>query len=87
MQKKWFNQLKIKNTNMLKNAYFAYLSLILSWLNHFFCILKLVESLFLHIWVGLTKSFGFFDFEFDLVTQEFNQMQQSQQNWLHNNAV
>jgi hypothetical protein len=29
----------------------------------------------------------FFDFEFDLVTQEFTQMQQSQNNWLHNTGV
>jgi hypothetical protein len=28
--------------------------------------------------------FGFFYFEFDLVNQEFTQMQQSQKNWSHN---
>jgi hypothetical protein len=49
MQKKRFNQLKIK----LKYAKYAFFNkfefLILSWLNQFFCILKLVDSLFLHI--------------------------------------
>jgi hypothetical protein len=28
--------------------------------------------------------FEFFDFEFNLVNQEFTQMQQLQKNWLHN---
>jgi hypothetical protein len=31
--------------------------------------------------------FGFFYFEFDLVTQEFTQMQQSQKNWVHNTVT
>jgi hypothetical protein len=31
--------------------------------------------------------FGFFDFELDLVNQEFTQMQQSQKNWLHNTGI
>jgi hypothetical protein len=48
-QKKRFNQLKIK----LRYAKYAFFNifefLILSWLNQFFCIFKLVESLFLHI--------------------------------------
>jgi hypothetical protein len=96
MQKKRFNQLKIK----LKYAY-AFFNifefLILSWLNHFFCFFKLVDNHFFCIFefdfelgqlkfsVSSTKIVGeFFDFEFDLVTQEFNQMQQSQKNWLHN---
>jgi hypothetical protein len=56
MQKKWFNHLKIKNSNLLKNAYFAYLSLILSWLNRFFrkfeFDFELVNSLFLHFKIG-----------------------------------
>jgi hypothetical protein len=90
MQKNWYNQCKLIAKKII---FYAYLSLILSSLNHFLCIFEfdfeLVKSLFLHLkinWITfsaylsliLTKSFRFFNFEFDLVTQEFTQMQQSQ---------
>jgi hypothetical protein len=48
------------------------------WLNHFVCIFEFDFD------TTTAKIFGFFDFEFDLVTQEFTQMQQSQKNWVHN---